>query len=89
MDPYKQPSHTSNPENTTPIALSKNITREEKLKLDGKEENHRAGAKVLMLLVVMRKSHLREQMISHTNNQPSNGFYDSIRLNSKSDEEVK
>lgn len=40
MDPYKQPSHTSNPENTTPIALSKNITREEKLKLDGKEENH-------------------------------------------------
>ena len=30
MDPYKQPSHTSNSENTTPIALSKHITREEK-----------------------------------------------------------
>ena len=48
-----------------------------------------SGAKVLMLLAVMRKSHHREQMISHTNNQPSTGFYDSVRLNSKSDDEVK
>ena len=45
--------------------------------------------KVVMLLTVMRKSHLREQMISNTNNQPSSSFYDSLRLNSKSDEEVK
>ena len=48
-----------------------------------------SAGNVVMLLTMMRKSLLREQMISHKNNQPSTGFYDSVRLNSKSDEEVK
>ena len=40
MDPYQQPSNTSNRENTTPIALFERIAREEKETFDGKEENH-------------------------------------------------
>ena len=91
MDPYQYPSNTSNRENTTPIALFERIAREEKETFDGKEENHRDRRKGSDVSDSNDEiTHWRrETMISHTNNQPSTSFYDSFRLNSKSDEEVK
>ena len=67
------------------------MKREEKETFDGKEENHHVSGKGSDV------SHSdeevtpwrRETMISHTKNQPSTSFYDSVRLKSKSHEEVK
>ena len=91
MDPYQQPSNTSNRENTTPIALFERIVRAQKETFDGKEENHhfsRKGGDVSDSDEEITPWR-RETLISHTSNQPSTSFYDSVRLNSKSDEEFK
>lgn len=91
MGTSQQPSDRSNRGNTTPIAFSESITREEKETFDGKKEHHHISRKDSDVsdfdeeLTPWR----RETVISHTNNQPSISFYDSVRLNSKSAEEVE
>jgi vacuolar protein sorting-associated protein IST1 len=83
IDPYQQPSDRINCDNTTPIAWSECIRKEEKEKFDVHVSRKDSDVSDSDEEFIPGR---RETVISHTNTRPSTSFYDSVRLNSSAEE---